>query len=61
MSTTQSICSTDMWQPEPQRSLVGSTPVEEGQKLSINNLGMQSLKDYTWENLRGGSLTEEEW
>jgi len=45
MSTTQVFCKTDMWQPEPQRNLVESIPVEEGRKLYH--------KQTTWEDLRG--------
>jgi len=45
MSTTQVFCKTDMWQPEPQRNLVQSIPVEEGRKLCKNQM--------TWEDLQG--------
>jgi len=62
MSTTQVFCKTDMWQPEPQRNLVQSIPVEEGRKLLINNETRNLIQNYTWEELRGLSLGfEEDW
>ena len=61
MSTTQTLCKIEMWQPEPQTNLVGSIPVEERTKLSIDKTSIQSIQDYTWEDLRGLSLFEEDW
>ena len=60
MSTTQTLCTTEMWQPEPQTNLVGSTPVEERTKLSVDRTSLQSIQDYTWEDFRGLPLFEEE-
>ena len=60
MSTTQTLCKTEMWQPEPQASLVASMPVEERGKLSSDIISIQSTQDYTWEDFRGLSLFEEE-
>ena len=60
MSTTQTLCKTEMWQPEPQMNLVGSIPVEERTKLSLDRTSIQSIQDYTWEDFRGLSLFEEE-
>ena len=60
MSTTQTLCKTEMWQPEPQTNLVGSIPVEERTKLSLDRTSLQSIQDYTWEDFRGLSLFDEE-
>jgi len=53
MSTTQTLCKSEMWQPEPQRILVESIPVEERRKLSISKEALESIHDCTWEDLRG--------
>ena len=60
MSTTQTLCKKEMWQPEPQTNLVGSMPVEERIKLSLDRISLQSIQDCTWEDFRGLSLFEEE-
>ena len=57
MRTTQNVCLTYSGQPEPQKILVGSTPVEEGKKLST--IAIESFRDCTWEDLRGLSLMED--
>ena len=61
MSTTQILCKTEMWQPEPQTNLVERIPVEERVKLSFDELPIQTIQDYTWEDFRGLSLFEEDW
>ena len=62
MSTTQTICETEMWQPEPQKTLVERMPVEERRKLVIDKKILGSVQGHTWEDLRGLSLGfEEEW
>ena len=61
MSTTQILCKTEMWQPEPQTNLVERIPVEERVKLSRDKLPIQTIQDYTWEDFRGLSLFEEDW
>jgi len=63
ISTTQTLCNTEKWQPEPQRILVERTPVEERRKLSINKESLDSIRDCTWEELRGLSFVfdEENW
>jgi len=62
MSTTQIICETEMWQPEPQRILVQRIPVEERRKLVIDKKILESVQDCTWKDLRGLSLGfDEEW
>ena len=61
MSTTQTICKTEMWQPEPQTNLVESIPVEERTKLSLDKIPVQTIQDYTREDFRGLSLIEEDW
>ena len=61
MSTTQILCKTEMWQPEPQTNLVERIPVEERVKLSLDKLPIQTIQDYTWEDFRGLSLFEEDW
>ena len=59
MNNTQ--CLTEVRQSESRTNLVASMPVQEGQKLSMKNVTMQCLKDCTWEDLKGLSLTEGEW
>ena len=62
MSTTQIICKAEMWQPEPQKTLVERTPVEERRKLVIDKKILESVQGHTWEDLRGlSSGFEEEW
>jgi len=62
MSTTQLLCKTETWQPEPQIILVERTPVEERKKLPLNMVELDSIKDCTWNDLQGLSLGfEEEW
>ena len=61
MSTTQTLCKTEMWQPEPQMNLVGSIPVEERIKLSVDRVSLPLIQDCTWEDFRGLSLFEEDW
>ena len=60
MSISQLLCKTETWQPEPQRILVESTPVEKRQKLSMNKITLESIQDCTWEDLLGLSFTTKE-
>lgn len=55
MSTTQSLCN-EMWQPEPQRNMVESMPVEERRKLSDSEKTSNLFYDCTWKDLRGLSF-----
>ena len=62
MSTTQTVCKTEIWQPEPKTNLVERLPIEERRKLSINKEALKSVQDCTWEDLRGLSFVfEEDW
>ncbi|MDH3657206.1 MAG: hypothetical protein OEM77_03625 [Nitrosopumilus sp.] len=61
MSTTQIICKSEMWQPEPQTNMVERIPLEERRKLSINKETLESIQDCTWEDLRGLSFVFEEY
>ena len=56
MSTTQTFCKTEMWQPEPTKNLVERIPVEEGRKRSTFNEKQKSVQGCTWEDLRGLSF-----
>ena len=63
MSTTQTLCNTEIWQPEPQKILVERTPVEERRKLSVNKGVLESIRECTWNDLRGLSFVfdEDDW
>lgn len=45
-----------MWQPEPQRNMVESMPVEERRKLSDSEKTSNLFYDCTWKDLRGLSF-----
>ena len=63
MSITQTLCNTEIWQPESQKTPVIRTPVEERGGLSVNKGMLESIRDCTWKDLRGLDFVfdEEDW
>ncbi|AFS80273.1 hypothetical protein NKOR_01835 [Candidatus Nitrosopumilus koreensis AR1] len=60
MSTTLAWSQNETRQLEPQKILVESMPVKESKKLSVNSSLLGSIRDCTWEDLRGLTFTFED-